>query len=377
MKGSFASVPLTLLLIVAVLCIGCTSATPTPSSTPTPSVTSTPATTPSTTPAPENVITWTFATLAGATPLQWSVEEPMGRFQTMIKEATGGRLVLNTKLMLVPHEQMADAIIDGRADIGTVWIPFVSGTYPLWDFGSLPFFWGSHPWEYEKAINDPQLLAIMDQSFSDTGLVRLCYMQSSAVDVIFAKKAVSTVDDFQGLKTRVVGAIPTLSIKLLGGAPLVIPLGEVSNAMRLGTVDAVNAGVTFGFITTSMQDAATYINYWPIQPEFAAAICVNQKSWDALPADLQEIVRKVALEFQGQEYLAAYVHDRNEKILAPVSKLTIITPDKSEIDGAAEIVQPAIDEWIKIAGPKGQEIMPILLQYANGPSAVIYKSTHK
>ncbi|MFC2049563.1 TRAP transporter substrate-binding protein [Chloroflexota bacterium] len=375
MKQRLVSIPLTLVLIAVLCIVGCTAATPTPTPSPAPTPQQTP--TPSTSPAPDEVITWTFAVLKGATPLYWSVEPPLGRFQEMIKEATGGRLVLDTKVMLVPHPQLADAVIDGRADIGTLWIPFVSGTFPLWDSGSLPFFWGSHPWEYEKAMKDPRVLEIMDDTFSDVGMVRLCYMQSSAVDVIFAKKPVSTVEDFKGLKTRVVGATPTMAIKLLGGAPLVMPLGEVANGMRLGTVEAANAGVTFGFITISMQDVASHINYWAIQPEFAGAIVVNQKSWDALPADLQQIVREVALEFQGQEYLSVYIHDQNEKVLAPTSKLSIVTPDKSEIDKAAQMVQPAIDEWIKIAGPRGQELMDILLEYANGPSAIIYKSTHK
>jgi len=294
----------------------------------------------------------------------------------MIEEATGGRLVLDTKIMLVPHEELTDAVVDGRADIGTQWIPFVSGTYPLLDYGALPFFWANHPWEYERSVKDPRLVKILDEYYQDLGLVRLCAFNSNTIDAIFAKKPISTVDDFAGLKVRVIGQIPTLTTKLLGAAPMVLPLGEVADAVRLGTVDAVSAGICFGFATLGMADVATHISIWPIEPEYMCSVIVNQEKWDELPADLQQIVKEVSLEFQGQEYLAAYVHDKTIKVDVLATGLTLVTPDKAELEKAAELIQPAIDEWLEISGPQAQELLDIILEYATGPGAAAYKASH-
>ncbi|MBA7696288.1 Solute-binding protein [subsurface metagenome] len=294
----------------------------------------------------------------------------------MVEEATGGRLVLDTKIMLVPHAEVIDAVIDGRADIGTQWIPFNSGTYPLLDFGALPFFWANHPWEYEKAINDPRLISILDEYYWNMGAVRLCAFNSNTIDAIFARKPIDTVDDFEGLKVRVIGQIPTLTCKLMGAAPLVMPLGEVADAVRLGTVDAVSAGITFGLGTLGMADVSTHVSIWPIEPEYGSALIVNQKSWDALPADLQQIVREVSIEWQGQEYLAVYCHDKTMKVDVLATGLTLVTPDKAEIDKAAELTQPAIEEWLEISGPRAQEVMDIILEYATGPGAEVYKASH-
>ena len=103
---------------------------------------------------------------------------------------------------------------------------------------------------------------------------------------------------------------------------------------------------------------------------------VNQASWDALPTDLQQIVRQVAKEFQGQEYLAVYVHDKTMKVDVVATGLTLVTPDKSEVEKAAELTQPAIDEWLEISGPRAQEVMDIILEYATGPGAIAYKASH-
>jgi TRAP-type C4-dicarboxylate transport system substrate-binding protein len=284
----------------------------------------------------------------------------------MVEEATGGRLILDTKVMMVPHAEITYAVMDRRADIGVEWTPFVGGTFPLWDFGALPFFFRNWPWEYERAINDPRLIRILEESYREVGLIRLNSLISGPVDAVFSHKPIRTVDDFKGVKIRVIGLLPTMTAKLLGASPLVMPLGEVPDAMRLGMVDAVSAGVTFGLGTLGMADVSTYMSYWGIQPVYGGALIVNQQSWDALPADLQQILREVAREYQDQHFLASYMHHTTSMIDVLHTGLIVITPHEAEIERAVALTTPVIDKWLEIAGPHGPEVLAIISEYATG-----------
>ena len=306
---------------------------------------------------------WKFVVSPSASTVTWAFW-PNQRFQEMVEKATGGQLKFETKLGLYSPAENLFAVMDGRADIGVQWTDFVSGTFPLWSYGGLPFFFHNPPFEFERAVNDPRMIRIMDKSFDKAGLINLIFTSSHNLDVVYASKPISTIADFKGLKVRTSGLIPTYAMELLGAAPLTIATSEIAEAMRRGTVDAVHTSHSFG-LGTGLWDVAKFASIWPVQPQYPVVVVVNKKSWNAISPQMQKIVKEVAKEFQGQMFLAI---DSNNKAarLALERALKVTVPDPAEVEKAKRLTKPAIDKWVKIAGPEAAEVLAICSEYASG-----------
>lgn len=349
-------------LVIMSLVFGCAK----PASAPKPAPAPAPAPSPAPAPAPGQVTTWTFVVNPAASSISWFFT-PYPYYQDMLEKATGGRLKISTKVALVTQAETPQAVRDGRADLGQVWAPIVSGSFPLWDFGSLPFFFQNNPLEYKKAVNDPRLAQLLDASYQDAGLIRLGSITSGRGDALFSKKLLATANDFKGLKIRAMGVLDALALKKMGAAPLVVPVAEAGDAMRLGTVEAILSGVSFGLTNLGMADVATNLSWWQFMSDYGGAIVVNPKSFNALPKDLQDIVRKVTLEFQDQELCGTYIFNQTERSVVTASKLKITQPDKAEIEKAVALIKPMVDEWIASAGPRAKDVLAISSEYATGP----------
>ena len=319
--------------------------------------------------AGQQKITWTFATNPGPAANTWSFY-PYPRFQKLLEKNSGGRLVLDTKMGLFPVNEVVHAVIAGRADIGWERIPWVAGTFPQWDY-ALPFFWDS-VFEYEAFLNDPRLIEIERKTYGEKGLVKIADIPSEALDGIWAKKAVATVDDFKGFKVRTSGLVTTMAMQLLGAAPLTIPTAEIMEALSRGTVDAIQTsrGWALGF---GLADVCTNVSFWRFQSVFGGMLVVNKAKFDALPADLKKIVIDTGREMQGQTVFGAKIEEMEADVGLKVSKLKVTQPSQAEINKARELVRPAIDKWLEIAGPHGKDILAIAGEYAGGAKVMLKK----
>jgi TRAP-type C4-dicarboxylate transport system substrate-binding protein len=319
--------------------------------------------------AAQQKITWTFATNPGPAANSWSFY-PYPRFQKLLEKNSGGRLVLETKMGLFPPNEVVHAVIAGRADIGWERIPWVAGTFPQWDY-ALPFFWDS-VYEYEAFLNDPRLIAIEQKTYGEKGLVKIADIPSEALDGIWAKKAVATVDDFKGFKIRTSGLITTMAMKLVGASPLTIPTAEIMEALSRGTVDAIQTsrGWALGF---GLADVCTNVSFWRFQSVFGGMLVVNKAKFDALPPDLKKIVIDTGREMQGQTVFGAKVEEMEADVGLKVSRLKVTQPSETEINKARELVRPTVDKWLEIAGPHGKEILDIAAGSAGGAKVLLRK----
>ena len=320
--------------------------------------------------AADKTIKWTFASSSGAASNMWGFN-PYPRFQKMVEKATGGRLILETKVDLFDFKGAMIGVIKGGADIGFQRLPFVSGTFPLWDFGSLPFFF-ENVYEYEAALNDPRMIKIMDETYAEKGLVKLFESPSTALDALFGNKPIRTLEDFKGLKIRASGLLPTLTLKLLGASPLTMSIMEISESLKRGTVDTICTAPGYG-LGAGMTDVTKFISYWPVQSGYGGAVVVNMKSWKALPPDIQKILKDVSRQMQAQVFFSSDCEYRVARKGIEVAGVETVVPDKAEIDKARQLAKPAITKWVKIAGPKAEEVLAIAAEYAGGAEIMLAK----
>ncbi len=318
---------------------------------------------------PGQKITWVFATNPGPAANTWTFY-PYPRFQKLLELRSGGRLVLDTKMGLFHVNEVVHAVSAGRADIGWERIPWVAGTFPQWDY-ALPFFW-DNIFEYEAFLNDPRLIEIERKSYAEKGLVKIADIAVEALDGIWGKKAVATVDDFKGYKIRTSGLITTLAMKLLGASPLTIPTAEIMEALQRGTVDAIQTSRGWG-LGFGLPDVCTHVSFWKFQSVFGGMLVVNKAKFDALPADLKKIVLDTGREMQGQTIFGAKVEELEAEVGLKVSRMKVTQPTQAEINKARDLVRPTIDKWLELAGPQGKQILDIAAQYAGGAKVMMKK----
>lgn len=285
-------------------------------------------------------------------------------FQRMVEDASDGRLILDTKINMFKDGEVPLAVRDGRADAGRFHPAFISGTFPLWDYLTLPFVF-DNIYQFERARHDSRLRAIYDESYGEQGLVQLVEFACDGNVGVWAKQPITKVEDFQGVKTRAMGIIASLQIKTLGGSPLTIGITEVADAMLKGTIDAAlsdrSAALGFGFA-----DAATYFNRWDWVVGTHDSIVINKEVFDALPPDLQDVLMDVSDRMSTiNNFTVAFSGPLTEQAIA-ARGLEVLIVDKEELAKAEELIKETVaQEWLGLegVGADGAQVLEILAEY--------------
>lgn len=290
---------------------------------------------------------------------------PGGRFQQILEEKSNGRFKLEVRRQLFPRREVHTAISEGRAQIGEMRAPWISGTFPLFDIGALPFWWGG-AYEWEAFNNDPRMVEIWDDYYRKIGLVKLGTFISSPNEIIWGHKPVDSLDDLAGLKVRTSGAIQTEAMRALGASPLTIPGPEIAEAVARGTVDGVLTGREFG-IVQGMPELTEYMSLWAgFTPVFEVPLIANAEAFDGLPPDLRDALVAAAQEMQRQEMYASDATIKGiDIILRAIGKDFVYPPDE-ELEKAKELTIPVIEDWIETAAPLGEKVLNISREYASG-----------
>jgi len=119
------------------------------------------------------------------------------------------------------------------------------------------------------------------------------------------QKEINSVADLQGLKMRIPGFAGEVFAKV-GAKPTNIPPGELYTALERRTIDALEwVGPSLDLRMGFHKIAPYYYTGWH-EPATELQFMINQKSWDKLPADLQEILRVAMRTAAYDMYIQSY-----------------------------------------------------------------------
>lgn len=126
-------------------------------------------------------------------------------------------------------------------------------------------------------------------------------------------KEINSVDDLRGLRMR----IPGLGGQILqraGGEPIALPGGEIFSSLESGAIDATEWVGPYNDLAFGFYKAARYYYYpgWH-EPGTTLETMINKDAFEALPADLQEIVRAAA-RVANQDMLADFTANNNRAL---------------------------------------------------------------
>jgi len=212
-----------------------------------------------------------------------------------IDEATNGRLKIKLFAAgeLVKWNGGFDAVTGGTVEMNSAVAYYWSGKVPaLQYFGTVPFgmtFQGQNAWYYHGGG-----LELWNEIYNDFGVIGMPCGNSGVQMTGWFKKPVNSLADFNGLKMRIPGLGGKIyksigvNVKSLGG-------GDIFPALERGVIDAAEWVGPVQDRRLGLHKAAKYYyNTGWHEPSTTTELLINKKAFNALPKDIQAIVRHVA-----------------------------------------------------------------------------------
>ncbi|EMP54331.1 TRAP-type mannitol/chloroaromatic compound transport system, periplasmic component [Marinobacter santoriniensis NKSG1] len=232
--------------------------------------------------------------------------ETTKHFAEMAEKMSDGRL----KIRIDPSSKhkapfgIFDMVRSGQYDLGHTASYYYKGTIPnAMYFTTIPFGLTApemYAWFYYGGGMD-----LMEQVYRPYGLLSFPGGNTGNQMGGWFRKEIKSLDDLKGLKMRTPGLAGEVMSEL-GVAVTNIPPGELFSALERGTIDAAEwVGPALDFPMGFQQIAKYYYSGWQ-EPGAEVQFLVNEKTWDKLPADLQEILRVAMRTAAHDMYIESY-----------------------------------------------------------------------
>lgn len=209
-----------------------------------------------------------------------------------VDKASGGQLTIEIfgAGEVVPPVQLLDACADGTIEAAHGYPTFWAGKDPaFYMVAPLPF--GLTTQEQHAWLTHGGGLELCQKAYARHGVQFFPLGNTSVQGFGWFNREINSIDDFKGLKMRI-GGLSGQVLRKVGVTVVVIPLGEVLQALTSGAIDAAEFVGPFNDLTFGLYRAAKYY-YWPgvVEPCGIVDLMINMRAWESLSPELKEIVR--------------------------------------------------------------------------------------
>jgi len=237
----------------------------------------------------------------------------------LITEMSGGRLHVKVygASELVPAFEIFDAVSRGTAEMGHGAAYYWKGKSEAAQFFStVPY--GMTAQEMNGWFYYGGGLELWTELYAQFNLVPFPAGNTGVQMGGWFNREIKNVDDLQGLKMRIPGLGGEV-LRRAGGTPVSLPGGEIFTSLQSGAIDATEWVGPYNDLAFGLYKAAKYY-YYPgfHEPGTCLEAMVNKPAYDALPKDLQAIVRN-ACKVVNLDMLSEYMA-RNPVALATLVK---------------------------------------------------------
>lgn len=216
------------------------------------------------------------------------------RLADRITAASGGRLTIQVFSAgeLVPPFQSVDAVIDGGAEMshGAAYF-WQNKSKALAFFTGVPFGMTSRELSAWMRFLGGQ--EVWDEVYDQFGLQGFLSGDTGTQAGGWFRKELTGLDDVKGLRFRTPGLGGQVWGKL-GASVTTTPPGEIFQALQSGTLDAAEFVGPYNDLALGFYKVCKY--YYTssfVEPGLATELVVNKSKYQALPKDLQALVRDV------------------------------------------------------------------------------------
>jgi len=273
-----------------------------------------------------------------------------------IEDATGGRVKITPypSQTLCKGKDTWEAVKGGIADIGTAFVGFFPGRFPVTEVTFLPCMNMGAPNTAESAtrviMEAYERFPEMQKEYSDVKFMFLHSIEPAFVAT--RKKPVSTLEDLNGLKLRIAGVYTTAFMKAQGAIPMLMPPSAMYENMQKRVIDGY-AYSWDGFMSRKMYEVTEYVldAKWYVGGFFTV---MNLKAWNKLPPDIQKAIDSVTgvesavMIGKQMDYDTGPALKKCSERGIKVNKLSLAEQKKWK-----QAAKPIWDMWAKDAEGKG------------------------
>lgn len=228
------------------------------------------------------------------------------RLAQRITQLSDGRLTVKVYAAgeIVPALQVFDAVSNGTAEMGHDAAYYHLGKHRQNAFfTAVPF--GLTAGEMTAWFNYGGGQEIWDELYARFNLKPFSAGNTGTQALGWYRKEIRSADDYKGLKKRMPGLGGEV-IKKLGATVVLLPGGEIFQALQSGTIDAAEWVGPYNDLALGFYQVAKFY-YGPgfHEPGAALELIVDKRKFDALPNDLKQIIR-IAAQAANDDILAEY-----------------------------------------------------------------------
>jgi TRAP-type mannitol/chloroaromatic compound transport system substrate-binding protein len=232
-------------------------------------------------------------------------------FARSVEEMSNGRLTVRVygAGQIVPAMEVFDAVSQGVVDAGHGAAYYWKGKVPASVFfTSVPF--GLNAQEMNGWLHYGGGLELWQEAYAPYNLVPMAGGSTGVQMAGWFNKEINSIEDLQGLKMRIPGLAGEV-FAAAGGTAVRIAGGELYTSMQTGVIDALEWVGPYNDLAFGFHEVAKYYYYpgWH-EPGSILEFIVNKESLQALPQDLQAIV-KYASRAANQDMLDEYTARNN------------------------------------------------------------------
>lgn len=205
---------------------------------------------------------------------------------------------------LVPAMGVFDGVAGGTAEMGHASAYYWKGKHEATQFFSaVPF--GLTAQEINGWLSYGGGQELWDELYAGFGLKAFPAGNTGVQMGGWFNREINALEDFSGLVMRMPGLGGEV-LRRLDATVQNLPGGEIFQALKTGAIDATEWVGPYNDLAFGFHQAAKYY-YWPgwHEPGTTMEAMINRTAWEALPTDLQHIVRH-ACQSTNEDMLAEF-----------------------------------------------------------------------
>lgn len=290
-------------------------------------------------------------------PLKSHLGQNLELFKKEVEQKSNGDIAVEIydSAQLYKDKEVPQAVGSGSIEMGVVSLTRYVGDVPAVDVFYQPFLFDTEAKVRKAVAKGSPVRGPLDAAIAKTGSTVLWWQAYGGAIMLSKGSPIHGPKDLKGKKVRVFGKTLGEFVESCGGAPTLISGSEQYLAYQRGTVDVGMTGIS-GVRSRSLwevMDNVTVTNNADI--EFI--VVANTKWWKGLTDDQRKIINEAAMDAEKD------VRDRMSQIEADSYKaaeehgMKIYHPTDAEMAEWHKASEPVYKEFVKQAGPLGQQVL--------------------
>jgi tripartite ATP-independent transporter DctP family solute receptor len=303
---------------------------------------------------------------------RFAIEETQGsvqdayaqRFKELVEERSGGEISVKVYPYgtLGTSDQMTEQLHNGTIEFAMSSPGHLGKLIPEVQVFLLHFIFSDDEEVDNRVLRDPELLRTFDTLYEEKGLKLLTFFPEGWM-VWTADRPIRRPEDFGGVKFRVMTS-PLLieAYDAYGASPTPLPYSEVYSGLQLSMIDG-QVNPVFAIEEMSFYEVSETMIF-PKHALFITSAVTGQEFFESLSPERREMVRSVVRDLQDEifEIQRTFNRQRLETIEERNPDLEIIRLTEEQRQQFREASLPVRETFVDSVGPKGEEILDLILE---------------